>query len=89
MLIELEMMHRVLEGQPQQEAELLASSIDSLIEELRVSFQEDLAYSYHRLPPARKETYNAVALLIVDMRIMMKALMQRQRERSRRVQLTA
>jgi hypothetical protein len=41
------------------------------------------------LPPARKETYNAVALLIVDMRIMMKALMQRQRERSRRVQLTA
>lgn len=87
MLQELEVIHTILKADAS--AESLAASVDALIEELRLSFQDDLSHSYHRLSSERRETYNEVALLIVDLRLLIFTMARRDKEAARAVNARA
>ncbi len=74
MLVELEDIRNALLATPYQEAQLLAVSIEGLEEELNRTFQEDGQQAYLQLKAGQKEAYNEVALLIADLKFLLKEM---------------
>lgn len=74
MLVELKVIRNTLLATPYQEAQQLAVSIEGLEEELNRTFQEDGQQAYLQLKAGQKEAYNEVALLIADLKFLLKEM---------------